>query len=758
MMRKWLCVPVALVLLLALAVPGAGASGSQQSGFITVGIAPVAQFDAHYAFSTVPTKVTFVDNSLGTTPMMYEWDFGDGATSTEQNPTHTYLSRGTYSISLTVKNAYGTSTVIKRNYITIGMGPKADFSGSPQTGNVPLTVKFTDQSFGQVTKWTWDFGDGKGSSEQNPTHTYWTGGLYTVILTVSNDYGSSDTTRLNFISVAGDLKSVFTADPSSGKAPLDVRFTDSSIGTPTAWSWNFGDGSTSTEQNPTHRFSTIGSYDVRLTVTRGSDTDSSTQVVNIGDVPITDFIAAPLSGVAGDLFRFTDRTRNNPASWSWDFGDTATSTERNPAHTYQVKGLYTISLTTKNTNGEDTETKQQYVNIGMGPAADFIPVIVPYQKNKVPMQVRFLDKSANLPTSWQWDFGDGQTSGEENPVHLYVNEGTYTVTLTVKNNFGQDTKIRSNLIEVGKGPVVDFIADKTTVGIGRVVTFTDLSSNSPTSWVWDFGDGSTGTGAKPDHVYRTTGVYDVTLTASNPDLTTSRTKNQYITVLNIPRADFSADKTRGGAPMDVSFIDQSSGSPTSWMWDFGDGATSTEKNPVHKYTSLGSFTVTLNVSNANGQDTTAKAAYIVTTLAPVADFRADRQIGKAPFVVHFIDASNGNPTSWSWEFGDGTGSNEQNPNHIYMNEGAYDVRLTVTNQYGSDSVFKTGTSSAAVTVAPAGTPEAAITTAATMGSQTGVTRAPATLAPVATKSPLSPVVTVLASVAGLLLVAVAKRN
>jgi len=759
MMRKWFCIAtLTLILFLALPVAGAGTPGSQQSGFITVGIAPVAQFDAHYAFSTVPTKVMFVDSSLGTTPMMYEWDFGDGATSTEQNPAHTYLSRGTYTISLTVKNAYGTSTAIKRNYITIGMGPKADFSGSPLTGNAPLTVKFTDQSFGQVTKWTWDFGDGKGSSEQNPAHTYWNGGAYNVILTVSNDYGASDRTKLQYISVVGPLKSDFTANPPTGKAPLSVRFTDHSIGTPTSWSWDFGDGKTSIEQNPTHVFSTVGSYDVRLTVTRGGDTDSSTQIVNVGGVPITDFSGEPLSGVAGDQFRFTDKTLNNPAVWSWDFGDTVTSTERNPNHTYQAKGLYTVSLTTKNTNGEDTEAKQRYINIGMGPKADFIPVIVPYAKTKVPMQVRFLDKSVDLPTSWQWDFGDGQTSGEQNPVHMYMNEGTYTVTLTVRNNFGQDTKIRSNLIEVGYGPAVDFIADKTTVGVGRVVTFTDLSSNSPTSWVWDFGDGSTGTGAKPDHVYRTTGVYDVTLTASNPDLTTSRTKNQYITVLNIPRADFSADKTRGGAPMDVNFIDQSSGSPASWKWDFGDGSTSTEQNPVHQYTTLGSYTVTLTVSNANGQDTTAKTAYIVTTLAPVAEFKADRQVGKAPFVVHFTDLSNGNPTTWSWEFGDGTGSNDQNPSHIYMNEGAYDVRLTVTNQYGSDSVFKTGTSSATVTAAPVVTQEAAVTTAATVGSQAVVTRAPATLAPVATKSPLSPFVTVLASVAGLLLVAGAKRK
>jgi PKD repeat protein len=742
---------VTLVLLFVLSISGAAASETIQSGFITVGLPPVAQFDAHYAFSTVPTKVIFVDNSLGTTPMTYEWDFGDGTTSAEQNPVHMYLQRGTYTVSLTVKNAYGTSSAIKRNFITIGMGPRADFSGSPPAGNAPLTVKFTDQSLGQTEKWTWDFGDGKGSSEQNPVHTYWSGGVYNVLLTVSNEYGSSDMLRTNYITVVGELRSIFSADPSSGKAPLDVRFTDRSPGSPEVWSWDFGDNTTSNERNPTHRYAVPGSYDVNLTVTRGSDRDSSTHVVNVGGVPITDFVGTPRSGNIGELITFTDRTENHPTEWSWEFGDTATSADPNPTHSYQLKGIYTVSLTAKNSNGKDTETKQEYINIGTGPKADFIPVIVPYQKTRVPMKVRFVDQSANLPTVWQWDFGDGQTSDAQNPEHLYMNEGAYTVRLTVRNNFGQDTKVRNNLIVVEKDPAVDFIADKTAVGVGRVVTFSDLSSNSPTNWVWDFGDGTTGSGAKPDHVYRATGVYDVTLTVSNTDMSNSRTKNQYITVLDLPRADFSADRTRGGAPLEVNFIDKSSGMPASWQWDFGDGSTSTDKNPVHRYTTLGSFTVTLTVANTDGQDTTSRGDYIVTTLAPVAEFKADRQTGKAPFVVHFTDLSMGSPTSWSWEFGDGTGSSEQNPSHIYMNEGAYDVRLTVTNQYGSDTVFKTG-SAAPATSPPirSPTPEAA---QETMVATTVATAAPAMTEPAATKSPLLPMVAVVALIAGLLLAA-----
>jgi PKD repeat protein len=753
MMRssKFLLFAGLVILLAALAVPGVAASDSTQAGYITVGIAPVAQFDAHYAFSIVPTQVSFTDSSLGSTPMTYQWDFGDGATSTDQNPTHTYIKRGTYTVTLVVKNAYGTSTEIKKDYIDIGMGPKADFVATPLSGNVPLKVAFTDKSNGQVTSWVWNFGDGQSSIEQNPVHTYWTGGVYNVILTTTNDYGTSDVTKNQYITVVGDLVSKFGADPATGKAPLPVTFTDRSIGSPTAWKWDFADGTISADQNPVHTFATSGSYDVKLTVTRGTDTDTSIQTINVGGVPNADFAANPMQASAGDAIAFTDKSANSPTSWAWDFGDTATSADQNPSHSYQLKGIYTVSLTARNANGKDTETKTNYINIGVAPTAQFIPVIVPFQMNKVPMSVDFVDQSTGLPTSWSWDFGDGQNSGSQNPTHLYQKEGTYTVTLTVRNNFGTDTRIRTDLISVGKGPAVDFTASKTTVGVGRIVTFTDLSANSPTEWTWDFGDGTTGTGANPDHVYHAVGVYDVTLTASNPSVTNSRTKNQYITVLNIPRADFIADKTRGGAPMAVTFTDKSVGVPTSWNWNFGDGSTSTDQNPSHTYTTLGTFTVSLTASNKDGQDLTTKTAYIVTTLAPAADFSADRQVGKAPFIVQFKDLSTNSPTSWKWDFGDGTSSSEQNPRHIYQREGAYDVSLTVTNQYGSDTSFKSGNSAsatAAVTAAPTAAPAAT-----TPGAAAPVT----TAVPKTTPAPLPAAASVIASVIAMLAIVVSRK-
>jgi len=744
---------VALIALFAtLALPGAVASDSN-SGYITVGLTPVAQFNAQYAaYSTVPTSVSFIDSSLGSTPMTYQWDFGDGATSTDQNPTHSYIQRGTYTVTLTVKNAYGTATATKKDYISIGMAPKADFVANPTISNVPANIAFTDKSTGRVTSWKWDFGDGTSSTEQNPTHTYWTAGVYTVILTASNDYGTSYSTKNQYITIVGTLVSKFSPNPATGKAPLTVKFTDLSLGVPASWNWDFADNATSIEQNPSHTFGTAGLYKVKLTVTRGTDTDTSTQILNVGGVPQADFVGTPRVVGTGDMVQFTDTSLNSPTGWVWNFGDTATSTEQNPSHSYQLKGIYTVTLTAQNTNGMGTETKTGYINVGVPPTADFIPVIAPYVIGKVPMSVNFIDKSTGIPTSWNWDFGDGSTSTDQNPSHVYQTKGVYTVTLTVKNSIGSDTKVRKDLISVGNGGSVDFSAGATTVGVGWIVSFKDLSTIAPTQWSWDFGDGTTGSGSKPDHVYLKTGVYDVSLTASSPYITDSITKKQYITVLNIPRADFIADKTRGGAPMTVTFTDKSTNIPTSWNWDFGDGATSTAQNPNHTYTTFGSYSVTLTAANANGHDSTTKANYIVTTLAPVAAFSADRQLGNAPFIVHFTDLSSNNPTSWNWNFGDGTSSSEQNPRHIYQLEGSYNVSLTATNQYGSDTSFKSGSSATTTSVA------VAPTTVSVTAAPTTVATVVTSMIPRTTQAPLPAAVSVIASVIAVLAIVSARRK
>jgi len=229
-----------------------------------------------------------------------------------------------------------------------------------------------------------------------------------------------------------------------------------------------------------------------------------------------------------------------------------------------------------------------------------------------------------------------------------------------------------------------FSADKELIKPGKTVQFTDESNGDPDSWNWDFGDGNTSSEEDPAHIYSSEGNYTVELTVSNECGEDTETKTDYIHVGNAPRADFSADNTEVQPGTTVQFSDESYGNPENWTWVFGDENTSKKENPYHTYFSEGKYTVELTVSNEFGEDTEKKRDYIHVGNPPRADFSADETIIQPGTTVRFSDESHGSPESWSWDFGDGYTSNEQNPSHTYSREGIYTVELTVSNEYGED--------------------------------------------------------------------------
>lgn len=243
--------------------------------------------------------------------------------------------------------------------------PVANFSGSPRTGDPPLPVNFTDQSTGLVSSWFWDFGDDGTSTLKNPSHTYQNVGSYDVALTVTGPGGSDTETKTDYITVGSPPVADFSGEPTSGCAPLEVDFTDESTGDPTSWLWDFGDGQTSTDQNPTHIYDDPGSYTVSLTATNsvGSDTKTKTDYITVGSEPGAAFSADPVEGCPPLEVSFTDESSGYPDSWQWDFGDGGSSSESDPNYTYEEPGTYTVSLTVSNACGEDTETKQDFITI-----------------------------------------------------------------------------------------------------------------------------------------------------------------------------------------------------------------------------------------------------------------------------------------------------------------------------------------------------------------------------------------------------------
>ena len=242
--------------------------------------------------------------------------------------------------------------------------------------------------------------------------------------------------------------------------------------------------------------------------------------------PIADFIVNQNLIKEGDSVSFFDKSHNSPDNWIWTFGDGESSILKNPVHSYVEEGFYTVKLVVSNSSGTDSIIKSNFIEVeDNSPIADFIADTSIVGINDV---INFTDLSLNDPSTWNWNFGDGNTSNLQNPSHSYNIIGNYTVSLTASNAYGSDSENKTNFIKViDKNPIAEFKADTNIVGIYDTINFTDLSLNNPTSWQWDFGDGNASNLQNPSYFYNNVGVYSVTLTVSNQYGNDSQKKNKF---------------------------------------------------------------------------------------------------------------------------------------------------------------------------------------------------------------------------------------
>jgi PKD repeat protein len=345
--------------------------------------------------------------------------------------------------------------------------------------------------------------DGDGNSTEpsfgtfsSPSSTFGVG--FATYTTAASNLGTPSTTDIMvaFLDETFGVLADFTATPTTGAIPLAVQFTDISVGTPTAWQWDFDNDGTvdSTEQNPSFTYTTGGMFTVALTASNdvGSDAVTKSDLVVAVGPPTADFSATPTSGPAALAVQFTDTSTGIPTSWSWDFGDGNSSIQQNPLHTYNSVGTYTVALTATNTAGSTTETKTDFVQV-------FSPVVAGFSTSVnsglVPFPVTFTNSSTGA-SSYVWDFGDGSaTVTTESPTHAYTSAGTFSVTLTANGNGGTDTAtdtITANGV-VTASFTITVAASPATVGFtNQVVTLDASGSTNATSYAWDLdNDGST---------------------------------------------------------------------------------------------------------------------------------------------------------------------------------------------------------------------------------------------------------------------------
>jgi gliding motility-associated-like protein len=622
--------------------------------------------------------VNFQDLSTGN-PGSWAWDLGNGNSSTLQNPSATYFTPGTYTITLTVTNASGSNTLTRTQYITVYDRPTVNFSADVQTGCFPLRVQFTDLSSApagsSIVNWQWDFGNGVTSTAQNPQAVYTTAGNFAVTLKLTDDKGCTRILGRNaYINATPGVTAGFTATPPVACAsPVNIQFNNTSTGPGTlSYQWDFGDGNTSSLPSPNHTYTADGAYTVTLTATSSNGCEDTVTLM----IPVARFASSfQYAGTAcpGSPVSFTNTSVPVPDSSSWTFGDGNTSSGMAPTHAYASAGTYTVWL--YNFYGNCIDSASQLITIIPPPVANFTtPVSASCQSS---LTANFQDLSTGA-SSWLWSFGDGSSSTDQHPVHQYNAYGAYTVTLIVTNSSGcSDTLSIPDYIRLQQPQVsIPQLSARGCIPFTISLVPVINSADAITSFNWDFGDGTTSTLQNPAHTYTVQGTYIVKLfftTATG--CTDSVIVNPGVRVGTKPVADFSATPLENCAFQPIQFTSLSAPAD-EWNWDFGDGGSSAIANPSYAYSDTGYFTVQLIAFNNGCPDTMTKIDYI-HILPPISRFTAIADCNNR-LLFSFTDQSIA-PLTWSWDFGDGNTSALQNPTHTYATLGNYNVTLTVTN-------------------------------------------------------------------------------
>ncbi|WP_276485395.1 PKD domain-containing protein [Paraflavitalea pollutisoli] len=654
---------------------------------------PVPDFSANRVSGCAPLTVTFKDESTGN-PIFWNWDFGNGNLSNVQNPTFTFATPGTYSVTLVVRNANGTDRKIKTDYITVNPSPQPNFSANKMTACAPSTIQFTDLSdprAGSLVKWEWDFGDGGTSDQRNPSHEYTATGFYTVTLRVTSSTGCQSTSSIaRFMRIVPGVVPDFSfSAPATCQAPFNLNFTNLSSGPGTmTYQWNFGNNTNSTDASPTATYAAAGTYTVSLNAV--SEFGCINNIQKTVDVTGTGTsFTGPDTICLNTTASFQNTSTTPPLSTTWDFGNGQVAVTKDGSATYPVAGEYFVKMVNTYANCKDSLTKKLVVIDK--PTVDFTAPVT--AACKPTLDVAFTSAAPNAQT-YQWDFGDGGTSGDPNPRHTYTTAGRFNVTLTITTRQGCTNSITKPAFVQIVEPTISFA----NAPNGGCIPFdfapiANINSLEPAqTFVWEYGEGApaTTTGPTgyngPTHRYNTPGKYTIKVTmTTSGGCSVSAELVDGIRTGQQPVVDFTPAPTEVCAVDAITFTHQQTSGATldEVLWDFGDDSTSTDLDPSHRYIDSGYFDVTLIAYN--NKCASAPVIKTVHVKPPIAKFNQTVRCNAAGWLVEFENLSKVNtgvygPVEYEWDFGDGSAkSNSATPlvPHTYTAAGNYTVTLTV---------------------------------------------------------------------------------
>ncbi|MEA3496329.1 MAG: PKD domain-containing protein, partial [Bacteroidota bacterium] len=665
---------------------------------------PSSNFSINDSQQCINSNYFLFTNSSTITKGTYStsWDFGDGSNTTNYSPDHIYSSDDTFSVKLVLNSNLGCSdSILKTTYVF--PNPVADFNINDtqqcfNTNNFVFTNTSTINT--GTNTYLWNFGDTLQSTLTNPSHAYAFDDTFNVkMITISNLGCKDSLNKINYVfpSPVPDFQINDSIQCFNGH---EFNFTNSStINTGSMnYLWRFGDGDTSALTSPTHTYAIDDTHNVEILITSNLGCqDSLTKSVYLFPSPVPNFVISDSQQCFNsNTFVFTNTSTINTGSqtYLWNFGDNDTSSQINPSHNYLTNDTFTVKLTiNSNLNCMDSISKTVYVF--PSPQMDFS--VVDSQQCFNEHHFVFTNSSSinSGNMSYEWLFGDGDTSFTTHTDHNYTYDDTFLVKLKATSGLAcQDSVTKP--IYLFPSPIPDFsINDSSQCLNGNNFAFTNNSTiNTGTqTYLWDFGDNDTSTQINPLHSYSNDDTFTVTLfSTSNLNCKDTIEKTAY--VFPSPIADFVInDSTQclNINQIDLTNTSSINSGSLNYNWSFGDSDSSSLINPSHNYSYDDTFTIELiAISNLNCLDSISKTTYIHPM--PASDFSISdsTQCFNANNFV-FTNETSLKWGSWNnvWDFGDNTQSTVVDPTHTYNYDDTFAVKLLTTSNMGClDSIIK----------------------------------------------------------------------
>ncbi len=643
---------------------------------------PLAALELSTYEGCAPLEVAFDNLSIGQYTT-FDWNLSI-STSSDSLPANQIYAQGpdvlVYPISLTATNFCGVS--VDQADITVLPQPVAGFGTDLNVNCSPFVVQFNNTSVGLPDTFLWEFGDGTTSTLEEPDfHVFYTDTVptdYIITLYLSNECGL-DTAYQTITVLPNTVTAFFNTSITEGCEPLEVTFTDFSDGA-TQISYDLGNSTFTANDNPTQTYP-VGEYTIFQYVDNGCSYDTAQVTITVFDSPEIDFTTDVPNICTNNLVTFIPEI-GSAVEIYWDFGDGTQSEVSSPTHEYTEGSNYIVTMTGVNDNLCSTTVSHPFV-VFDGPTASFS---VPAQLGCSPYEVCF-SNTTNAGVFYTWDYGDGNTSGSAEDCHTYINTSANAELVTVQM-IAQDLQLCADTFElniiVAPQPTAAFVLSSFESCYFPQNIDALNASVYATDFEWYVNDNYMGDENNMTFHFDEVNEYDVELIANNAYGCISTAEATY-TIHPLPVLGLGASPLEGCVSLDVAFENISTGAD-NYVWDLGDGTTTTAATPSHTYTEPGVYDIALIATTDQGcVDTLEIEEYISVYNLPVANFYAnpdETNIWDPTFV--FIDNSFDAHT-WEWSFGDGdVRYGVPIIQHTYPQAGAWPVTLTVTNEHGCE--------------------------------------------------------------------------